>query len=491
MVAAGVEVAPHAQRAAADALLDARRPTEALALYDAVLHAAPDDFDAGLGRFYALVEAERLDEAAAHADRLAAATPTWLQPNRPNPDAVTARTGAALARLYGDRLGEAETRVRALRDELPFNAGVREALASTELARGRPRLADEEFRRALAVDPGSAGLRAQRVETLLAVNAFGEANAQLNDAVGLRADDPRVRRAADLWSVHTLRQLEVAAGYGRSSGGAPTGTEDWRLDARLYSQPLRERWRVFAQTSRSQADFEDGAVRWHREGVGAEYRMRDLRAVAAVTGGSSDRTGVYGAGEWSPSDAWSLGLQGSTVSSNVPMQAWRAGVRASEVAATGRYAWHESRQVYGGLTSFAFSDGNDRLIADVAWFERWTSTPRLRVETVLGLATSTNSETGRPYFNPDRDATATLQLAAEWLTWRAYERAFRQRLAGTAGSYWQDGFGSGRVLGILYEHVWELDRRLALRYGLGRTLRPYDGATSGRTFGALALDWRF
>jgi biofilm PGA synthesis protein PgaA len=488
---AGLALAPYASKAAADALLDARRPAEALALYDAVLGVQPADFDAAVGRFFALVESERLDAAAAYADALVERTPAWLPPRRPNPDAVTARTLAALARLYGDRLDDAQGRVTTLRNDLPYNAGVREAYASTMQARGRPRLADAEFRRALAVDPDSAGLRAQRVETLLAVNAFGEANEQLVDAVGLRADDPRVRRAMELWDVHSMRQLEVFAGYGKASGAPPTGDEDWRLDARLYSQPLAEHWRVFAQTARAQADFVDGDVRWHREGLGVEYRARDLRGVAAVTTGSGDRTGLYAAGEWLPNDAWSLGLAASSVSSNVPMQVWKAGVTASEVAALARWSASESRSIWGGLTGFDFSDGNDRLIGSLAWLERWVSTPRWRLETVLALEASSNSTQGRPYFNPEDDQTASLTIAGEWLTWRQYERSFRQRLSVTAGGYRQDDFGTGRLLGIAYEHLWELDRRLFLRYALGRTLRPYDGVQSGRTYGSLSLDWRF
>jgi biofilm PGA synthesis protein PgaA len=491
MRAADLAVPIHATKAAADALLATRKPEEAAVAYGTVLKATPDDFDAALGMFYALVESERLDDAAAWADALAERTPKWLPPRRPNPDAVTARTATAQARLYGDRLGEAETRIRALRDELPYNTGVREAWASTALARGWPRLADEEFRRALAIDPASAGLRAERVGALLAVNAFGQARGQLGEAATLRPEDARVRTAQDVLAVHDMRQLELSSGYGRSSGAAPTGDDDWRLDARLYSQPLAEHWRIFAQTSRSRAEFVDGPIDWHREGVGAEYRVRDLRALAAVTTGSGDRTGVFASAEWEPDDRWRLGLAGSTVSSNIPMQVWKAGIRASEVAAVARYAWHESRNVYGGLATLGFSDGNDRLVANVGWFERWVSTPDFRIESSLGVGTSTNSTSDRPYFNPGQDATATLEVAGEWLGWRRYERSFRQRLAGTVGGYWQQDFGSGRVLGVLYEHLWEIDRRLTVRYGIGRTLRPYDGETSGRTYGSLSLDWRF
>lgn len=488
---AQLPVPAYALASVADALLAARQPEEASVLYREVLDAQPADFDAAMGLFFALVESERLDEAIAHADALAARTPKWRPPQRANHDAVTARTAQALGRLYGDRLDEAEQRTRSLLEELPYSAQVREAFAATALARGRPRLADEEFRRALAVEPGSAGLRAERVAPLLDVHAWAEAEAQLRDATLLRPDDHRVQRAQDLWAVHELRELELTAGFGRSSDATPTGSDDWRLDARLYTQPLAYRWRVFGQASVARADFEAGTARWHREGLGAEYRARDVRLAAALTTGSSDRTGIEANANWQVDDRWSLELLGSSVSSNVPMQAWRAGVRANEAGLVARYAVHESRRFALGFARMAFSDGNDRDGYLGSWFERWVSTPRWRLESTASLGASRNSLAGAPYFNPASDLTATVELAGEWLAWRRYERSFRHRLATTLGRYDQQGFGAGSIVGVSYEHVWELDRRLYLRYGIGRSLRPYDGERTGRTSGSVTLDGRF
>ena len=491
MLDAGLPVPVYARKAAADAMLAARQPESAVPLYREVLDAQPEDFDAALGLFFALVESERLDEASAHADALAARTPKWRAPNRANPDAVTARTAQALGRLYGDRLDEAERRTRALLDEVPYSAQVREAFAATALARGWPRLADEEFQRALAVDAASAGARAERVAPLLEVHEWAQAQAQLRDAAARRPDDHRVERAQDLWTVHNLRQLELSAGFGRSSDATPTGSDDWRLDARLYTQPLAHHWRVFAQTSTAHAEFASATARWHREGLGAEYRARDLRLSAALTGGSSGRTGVEASGAWRIDDHWSLELLGSSVSNKVPMQAWLANVRASEASATGRYAVHESRNFAVGVTRMGFSDGNDRTGYWGSWFERWVSEPRWRLESTASLGASRNSLDTAAYFNPESDLSATVEVAGEWLTWRRYERSFRQRLGASFGRYQQQGFGDGAFYGITYEHIWEFDRRLNLRYGIGRLLRPYDGERSGRTFGSIMLDWRF
>jgi len=491
MLDAGIPVPAYALASAADAMLEVRRPEEAAALYQEALRAKPDDFAASLGLFFALVESERLDEAIAHADALAARTPPLRSAHRGNANAVTARSAAVLGRVFGDRLEEAERMAHSLRDAFPYNAAVREAFGSTAYARGWPRLADEEFRRALAVDPGNAGLHAERVQPLLDVHEWTEARAQLGEALDRRPDDSRVKRAQDSWRVHRMRELVLSSGFGRSSDTTPTGTDDWRLDARLYTQPLADRWRVFAQGSIAHADFADDSVRWHREGLGVEYRTRDARLTAAVTGGSSGRTGLEASAIWEFGDHWSAELLGSTVSSNLPMQAWRADVRANEAAAIVRYAVNESRSFAAGANRLGFSDGNDRAAGWASWYERWSSTPRWRFETTASLGASRNSLDGAPYFNPASDTTASVEAAVQWLTWRRYERSFAQRLAATAGSYRQEDFGSGSMLGLTYEHIWEIDRRLYLRYGIGRLLRPYDGERSGRSFATLSLDGRF
>jgi len=113
-------------------------------------------------------------------------------------------------------------------------------------------------------------------------------------------------------------------------------------------------------------------------------------------------------------------------------------------------------------------------------------------ETTLGADASRNSlETSVNYFNPKSDRSLWLTAAVENLTWRNYDRSFRQRLALTGGNYWQENYPSGAIEAIEYGHRWEVDRDLSIRYGIGRTLRPYDGEREGRTFGNLVLLWRF
>ena len=118
--------------------------------------------------------------------------------------------------------------------------------------------------------------------------------------------------------------------------------------------------------------------------------------------------------------------------------------------------------------------------------------PSLLRQRAPGADASRNSlDTSVNYFNPKSDRSLWLTAAVENLTWRSYDHAFRQRLALTGGTYWQEGYDAGATEAIEYSHRWELDRDLSLRYGIGRLLRPYDGEREGRTFANLVLLWRF
>ena len=114
-------------------------------------------------------------------------------------------------------------------------------------------------------------------------------------------------------------------------------------------------------------------------------------------------------------------------------------------------------------------------------------------ETTLGGDASHNTlDTGASYFNPKNDHSLWLTAAVENLTWRNYERSFRQRLALTGGRYWQEYYRTG------------LDRGHRIRPPLGtrarplpalrhraQLFRPYDGTREARTFANMNVLWRF
>ena len=320
--ARGNDIAVWALNDVAGAYLTLRRPREAEALYRKVLAVSPDDFDANLGLFYALVESEQHDLATAHIDSYAARIPSRRnRDGQPNAERWSAAAASDLARIYADRLTEAQQRIGERVDAMPFNGEVRRAEASLHLARGWLREGEADLRRNLARDPRNPGLHADRAETLLALQRWEEGRAELALAQRLGTDDAAVRRATQTFGLHDRRELYVDAGYGRGQAVDPNGTTDWHVDAWLYSSPLAERWRVFLHQYSAYGDVEGSDTWWNRSGVGAEWRSGDWRATVEANAGDGKKTGAAASLQWQPNDYWRIYAGAASVANEIALRA--------------------------------------------------------------------------------------------------------------------------------------------------------------------------
>lgn len=493
LLARGIPVPLWAERDVAGSYLELRRPQEALALYQRAVDANPDDFDANLGLFFALIETEQLDAATAHIDRYAASLPERRHlDGRYNGERLSADIAADRVRIFADRLAEAQVRIDARHATIPYNSEARASSASLALARGWPRQGDEILRRTLGSDPINPSLHADLSENLLTLQDWPAARAALDYATDLDAENGAVRRARRSYELYDSYELYVEAGYGEGQDVGYFGSRDWSIDSFLYSRPINDTWRVFAHNYSASADFFGDNQTWVRTGVGAEWRHLGWRVTGEVNDGSGVKPGATGTVRWKPDDHWTFYGAAESVTNQIPLRAVADGIHASRVSVGADWRQHESRKLGVGAYSSDFSDGNLRTGVNAVWFERWASGPKWMFETTLGADASRNSlDTSVNYFNPKSDRSLWLTAAVENLTWRSYDHAFRQRLALTGGSYWQEFYGSGAIEAIEYTHRWELDRDLSLRYGIGRLLRPYDGEREGRTFANLTLLWRF
>lgn len=493
LAADGIEIPIWALSEVAGAYLTIRQPREAETLYRKVLAVSPDDFDANLGLFYALVESEQLDLATAHIDRFAASLPARRhRDGLANGERLSAETTSDQARLYADRIPEAKQRIEQRLAETPFNSEVRSAETSLHLARGWPRQGEADLRRTLGSDPRNPSLHADRAEVLLSLQHWDDAWAELDLANGIDPDNPRVREASQTFALHEKRELSVDAGYGHGKSSNPYGSSDWFTDTRLYSSPIDRNWRAFVHNYSGSADFNGGKTYWIRTGAGAEWRSGSWQMSGEVNAGEQEDPGILATLRWQPDDYWKFDVHGESKTNDIPLQAVNAGVTASRIGLGIDWRAHEARKLAVEGNVLNFTDGNLRKTVIGTWFERWLSGPRWSFETTIGADASNNSIGYRAdYFNPPNDHSYWVTGAVEQLAWRDYNYSFRQRLALSLGSYWQSGYGAGSTESLEYQHSWELGRAAWLRYSIGRTLRPYDGEREQRTFGTMTLLWRF
>ncbi len=488
----------YGKRAAANAYLYLEQPRQALALYEAADALDPKDVIGLFGQFHALVENERHLDAIAFMDRMSEALPrrigAWSDPTtRDNPDYVSAQVARVNARTYADDLENAERMIRELRRAAPASHEVRLANAALDMARGRPRLADAELQSVIQHEEDNAGAHAERVTALLEVHEFRAAERGVAEARLRRPEDKRTQRALRHLDIHNSPELVVEASRGLSRGNAPGGTQDLSIDSFLYSSPIDYRWRAFGHLHLAEAKYEAGDVAWHRRGVGAEYRVRDWRLTGEVTGNLSGGGEVGGtiAARWWANDYWNVAGSIESQSNAVPLQARQANVSGNRAAVELVYRAHESRSFDITFGAMEFSDSNRRQTLSGSWNERWVSGPRLKLNTTLSAYTSRNSLDGTAYFNPGDDASLSGATTLEWVTWREYTRSLTQRFTALAGTYSQRGLSAGPIWSGEYEHVLKWNERFEARYGLSRTVHPYDGRQTGRNALHFGLNWRF
>lgn len=493
----GLPVPGYALRPVADSYMRLRQPTRATALYERVLREAPEDADARVGMYFALLESEAHEQAYAWVDewaRRSAAAQAQQPGAATRAQAWDARLLQARSREFAGELGVAQAKLETMQAEAPANAGVRAARAAVYRSRGWPRKAWETWQLQLLHDPHDVDAYAESVYPLLDAYRFGAAGAQLAEAQRRQPDANSVRRAARAWKIHNRPELAIQAEAGRSDeASAPSGLKDGSIDLWLYSAPIKERFRAYLHGHYAGADLAAGAERYKRGGLGLEYRAPDLRLFAEAHAGrdSDSDAGVLAGGRWWLGDVWNVAASADTRTQDVPLQARQAGIDARQALLEIEARIHESRAFAALVKASDFSDDNDRLALQLSWREGWVVRPRWWLSSRVDLYTSHNSRDDAPYFNPSKDRSASLSLTGGLRTWRWYEREFVQELTVSGGSYWQEDFGSGGTWGLEYAHRWQLDDRFYLRYALGRTTQPYDGAPSRRNYVTLDLDWRF
>ncbi len=501
LFADGVEVPPYTQIAAADAYLYLEQPEKARDLYLRALQQTSDNFSAQVQLFYAYSDGEQHREALEQIDRVVAAAPRRIAAHSPltiadNPDYASATATAAAARGYQDYLDEAQQRLEDLRLLAPYNMEVRDKLAVIYGARGWPRRAEQEHLWILAVEPAYRDSRVGYANTLRELQDWAPAGRDVAALDAAYPEDRQVQRTERAWRIHNMRELQIDAGTGESSGGAgPLGTKEHAFETRLYSQPIKQDWRAFLHQFDASATFPDGKGYRRRLGAGAEYRVRDLRLAAELSDSydsdfESD-PGVSLTGSWSLDDHWSFEGAADSSSNDIPLQARLTDVRGTSLRAGVTWRAHESRSFGASLQTLDFSDGNRRNIVTGSAFQRFVTGPVWKLDGAAALYASSNSASNVNYFNPGEDFGLDLTLIGEQRLWRRYNRSFVHRLFLTLGNYTQQDFGSGGVGAIRYEQEWSLDSRLGLRYGAQRSFHPYDGVREYANYYNLSLNWKF
>jgi biofilm PGA synthesis protein PgaA len=522
----GTEIPSYSRIAAADAYLYLQQPEIARDLYLSVIAESPQDFNARSSLVYAYLESEQINKAIHLADQLDAEQPDTIQSKDAqgqlqstlNPVKTATELTAAIMRAYADRLEEGQTRMESLRQKSPYNPDIESKLAEIYYYRGWPRKARQQIENALIESPDHLGLKIGQTKVNHELRAYQTEERQTHKLYKDFSDDTGVQRQMRLWRIHNDRELKVFTGGGLSNnelagiGNPNVGTEDVSVDSYLYSSPINYNYRAFIHQGWKMGLFPEPEGRGYLQtyGLGMEYAASNVLASAEVHYDNFAREAIgVGLGlAYDIDDHWRVSTYLDSNNNQISLRALTAladekrVTRAKSAQFRLTHRVHESRQFDFTFNYLNFSDNNNRYGIDGTYYERWISGPVYKMATYLNAGYSTNTRnSGSPdnpnpnfngyYFNPAQDASVSLTLDNDILTYRHYDTAFNQRFAVSIGNYWQEHFGSNPIGNIQYEHRWKTANRFEVSYGGIRGYHYYDGNLTDSWYMYMNLNLRF
>ena len=533
LVQSGITLPAYARIAAADAFLYLEQPEQARDLYLEVLKEIPGSYNARQALVYAYLEAEQPELASNLARQMARQQPKklWFRnPNakgrfysRGNPRKTETELAVAVMDAFSDRLYVALEKIEFLYKNASFNTDIRNVRANIYYYRGWPRQAYEQLISALNIEPEHLQNRISLSRVLHELRDYSAEQRNTESLYRRYYENKGVQQLKRLWNIHNQRELRIRSQgqFSNTQSNIPSpvnGSESAGVDSLLFSQPLAYHYRLFVHQNWQTGVFSNGlgqTVRgyFQRYGLGLEYARPDLTATGELHYDifQHNTVGFAGTVNYQFDDYWSAGVQFDSKSKDIGLRALTSGrvvgnqfsgVTALSIASTLRYRLHESREFSLKQQFFDYSDNNIRYDVNGQYYERWYSSPFYKFATYLNMGTSLNTRQTGNYYHPENDATVTLTLDQDILTYRHYDFTFYQRLALTSGFYYQKQITSNagaRVVSnhldpigsIQYEHRWKNLDRYELVYGAIRQYAIYDGDRTNSWSFYLNLSLRF
>lgn len=501
-----VTVPRYALNDVASAYLYLRQPEKARDLYRQVgADGANRDDDAQdrlsteTGLYYALAEAEEFDQTGAVTDAIDAGYSPWLyfkgQATRnPNDLKLEGAQTVAAARLQADDTAAAEQQLRGMVENAPNNSSLRADLASVYRRRDLPRAAERELKMAETLAPRALQVENGQGFTAMDLQEWRQAEALSADTLARAPENLTSRRLAREWEVHNKAELRISGYRGLASDSPVNGNGDFGIDAVLYSPPIDYNWRAFGGGGYATGDFEEGRgnYRWLRTGV--QWRGRDLTVEGEVSThsyGHGVKPGLRLSAAYDIDDHWQVGGSGEVLSRETPLRALTNDIKANRLTGFVRWRANERREWTLSLSPSRFSDGNQRWELGLDGRERVYTAPHLKADLTLDLSTQRNSRDDAPYYNPRSDLMVLPGARVTHTLYRRYETAWEQIGTIGAGTYTQQGYGTGGVIALGYGQRYRANDVLDLGAMVTGISRPYDGQRERELRIVFDLAYRF
>jgi len=498
----GAHLPGYVERAAADALLQQHQPREAIALYEDSIRQDPGPYPPGevdprISLASAYFDAGRTHESLALVDKLAADEPRWLRTPgirgaKQNSRKVDADSTAIQLHADAGQLQGAYQQLVALCAEAPGNVELRRQLAMTELARGWPHRAAQSLKIASTLeDEHDASANLDDADVASAMHDYAGTQAALDRAQQQAGRSGRVQDALAAWDRQRGWQFDLTHDNGWGSN-PDYGDRDQETEATLASPLIGDHWRVVALARAASAALPEGHVARNRAGLGIRGYMPDvsfyLQALPAVDH-YVRRTDVEAGVNWAIDDHWSVAADWASAGADVPLRAERYGITGKTFSSA--VQWRASELTSARLAVYRdrFTDGNVRKGWLGDFVQRVHTAPNFTLDGGVEIGGSTNSETGRPYFNPSWDRSYALTGALQNVIYQYDDRAWSERFDLAAGRYAERHYATGWMASARYGQIFQVHAGLRLGWGVSWRWQPYDGRHESRVVFDVSMHW--
>ena len=494
----------YVRHAIADSYLAERQPQQAeLAFKTLLTEKNYSDMTVYTGLYYSYIEQEKYKQAEQLLNDVDRLIPTYKysqakgvdKSSHPDRDDYIALQGMHLA--YANHLGQSEKHFQKQVDLAPANEGLINNLARVERWRDKPLQAKQTIARLNGLTPVAKDTRINQMQNAQALGNIPEWRKSTESLLQYYPEDSGVVKSRKELDDRDRATISHSTTWGQSkaeksdSVSGQNGLKDREIETRINSPWIKDNYRLFAWHQDRYGEYRFGDVHDQRYGVGAEWQ-ENRKALSAILSQSTDGGQAGVRLDWSQwlNDHWQYQLQYDS-QANIPLQAIDAGEDGQAYRAALTWQKDESRQIGASYGLTDISDGNKQQEFSTFWRERLFDAPHhITYGTVRGFYGS-NSQDETAYFSPSNHYSAELNLSHDWVTWREYERSFKQHFEAGVGLYKQADYSARPTYSLQYQHQWQLSRTWQLNYGIGWQYHPYDGHDEQHTYCIFGFEGRF
>jgi biofilm PGA synthesis protein PgaA len=499
----GMQLLPHAELAASDALMRQNQPRLAEQRLQRVLIQLQsaneyDKRELNIAMFYALLDQGKLGQARSLIESAAVQVPIVSNKGLPGvevPDDAYIRFQLARAVVASSTQNLREQNhsralIAGLRNDAPFNTTIRLDEAETLQSHGQYDAAAKAIELVRIDQPDNTRALEMAARHALETNNFAQYTSARYALVQLDAHPVVLNRL----ETNAQRQMgfvfygDIARGLGSSENSA-NGSSDTEGNLGLLSPVFNDRWRIKARWRTNQAQFPGGqakadfaalGLRFYWPGVWAEAELTQRRTPSAPVG-------IRVNSLWQVVDGVSLNAAVATESEDLPVRGQAAGVSAKSAQLA--LDWRALPQTYIGLNAgnVKSNDGNSRVDVNLHADQSYSFGDSFRGNVRLDAGRSANSQQNVAYYSPVRTDAYSISSGLSQALMTAGQLGWTHKLTLSLGQIAQQGYASGSSYSVAYEHEWRLGLGRTVSTAIAQSRRPYDGIQDRRR--SLSLRW--